>query len=728
MEHQAALIETLAIGLGAAFIGGMLARRLRLPTMVGYLVAGIAVGPFTPGLVADPQIAPQLAELGVILLMFGVGIHFSIPDLLAVRGIAVPGALGHSFVATILGAVLGIALGWGLVGGLVLGLAISVASTVVLLRALTERNELDTPQGLIAIGFVIVEDVFTIVVLVLLPTLAPLLSGEGGVGLGESLLEVLVALLKAGIFTALMLYAGRRIVPWILGAVARERSRELFTLAVLAMAVGIAFVASTVFGVSFALGAFLGGVVLSESDLSHQAAADALPLRDAFAVLFFVSVGMLMDPGFLVREPVAVLAVTLLIVGAKSVTAFAIVAAFGYPVRVALTVSAALAQVGEFSFILATLGRTLDLIPPDAFQLVVAGSLASIALNAVLFRLVEPLEALVRARPAVLAMVERRPRGLSHLYAARREELRSHAILCGYGRVGRLVAAALDRRGFQYVVVSDDRREIERLRARGISALYGDASNVELLEEACLPHARVVIVALADVHAARLVVDRVRSRAPRIPLVVRTHSAPEASFLRGLGPTVQSVYAEREVAIQLSRFSLRRFGLSTIEVDAIAAGLRDRDRAEPGTGVPAGQSAGARKFLRRWVERLRSAVVRAASPQASTAAGNAGAELVVAAEPAESAGLPAAPAEPVELRTEPAEPVELRTEPAEPAVAPRARAARSRAKPRVEATDPPPEPAQPQSEAAPLTPRARTARPRGRAAPPAAPEQPAAPE
>jgi len=635
MDHQAVLIETLAIGLGAAFVGGMLARRLRLPTMVGYLVAGIAVGPFTPGLVADPEIAPQLAELGVILLMFGVGIQFSIPELLAVRGIAVPGAIGHSFVAAILGAGLGIALGWGFAGGLVLGLAISVASTVVLLRALTERNELDTPQGRIAIGFVIVEDVFTIVVLVLLPTLAPLLSGQGGVGLGSSLVEVLVALGKAVLFAALMLVAGRRIVPWILGAVAQQRSRELFTLAVLAMAVGIAFVASSVFGVSFALGAFLAGVVLSESDLSHQAAADALPLRDAFAVLFFVSVGMLMDPGYLVREPVAVLAVTLLIVGAKSVAAFVIVAAFGYPVRVALTVSAALAQVGEFSFILATLGRTLDLIPPDAFQLVVAGALVSIALNALLFRLVEPLEAWIRARPAVLGALERRPRGLSHLYPGRREELRGHAILCGYGRVGRLVAAGLERRGLQYVVVSDDRREIERLRARGISALYGDAANAELLGEAHLPRARVVIVALPDAHAARLVVDRVRDEAPRVPLVVRTHGAAEASFLRSLGPTVQAVHAEREVAIQLTRFSLRRFGLSTIEVDAIASGLRDRDRAEPGTGAPAGRSAGARESIRRWVERRRSASTLEVVLEASAGLEAAGAETEAA--PADAA-------------------------------------------------------------------------------------------
>ncbi len=627
MEHEAALIETLAIGLVAAFVGGMLARRLHLPTMVGYLVAGIAVGPFTPGLVANPEIAGQLAELGVILLMFGVGIHFSIPDLLAVRRIAVPGALGQILVATLLGTGLGIILGWGLAGGLVLGLAISVASTVVMLRMLMDRNELETPQGRIAVGWLIVEDLFTVVVLVLLPALAPVLLGQSGASIGSAFVGVILALAKAGAFAAVMLVAGRRVVPWILDAVARERSRELFTLAVLAIAVGIGYTASAVFGVSFALGAFLAGVVLSESDLSHQAAADALPLRDAFAVIFFVSVGMLLDPAYVLREPVAVLAVTLLIVGVKSATAFGIVAAFGYPVRVALTVGAALAQIGEFSFILATVGRLLGLIPPDAFQLVVAGSLISIGLNAVLFRLVEPAEGWIRARPTVLELVERRPLGLSQLYPGRREELRAHAILCGYGHVGKLVAGALERRGFTYVVVSDDHREIERLRERGISALYGDPANDEILDQACLSRARVVIVALAEASAARIVVERVRERAPRVPLVVRTHSAAEAAYLSGLGPTVQAVDAGREVAIQLTRFSLRRFGLSAIEVDAIAGGLRDRDRGEPGVAVPAGPphdrwgSPGAWVDLLRsvdvapvrgWVERLRSATVRQA--------------------------------------------------------------------------------------------------------------------
>jgi CPA2 family monovalent cation:H+ antiporter-2 len=347
VDHSTALIETIAIGLGAAFVGGLLARRLRLPTIVGYLLAGVAVGPFTPGLVANAGTATELAELGVILLMFGVGIHFSIPDLLAVRGVAIPGAVGQILVATLLGAALGSAIGLGLVGGIVLGLALSVASTVVLLRSLGERDELDTPQGRIAVGWLIVEDLFTVLVLVLLPTIAPILLGQAEAGLGATIGPLVVALVKVAIFAVLMLVLGVRIVPRLLEWVARDGSRELFTLSVLAIAIGIAFAAYAVFGVSFALGAFLAGIVLNESEISHRAAEDALPLRDAFAVLFFVSVGMLLDPGVLVREPFAILAVVLLIVVAKSVAAFLIVAALRQPVGIGLTVAAALGQIAR---------------------------------------------------------------------------------------------------------------------------------------------------------------------------------------------------------------------------------------------------------------------------------------------------------------------------------------------------------------------------------------------
>jgi CPA2 family monovalent cation:H+ antiporter-2 len=407
-HHSAALIETLAIGLVAGFFGGIVAYRLRLPTIVGYLLAGVVVGPFTPGIVADTGTASELAELGVILLMFGVGLHFSIPDLLAVKNVAVPGAIGQIFVATVLGIVLGIALGWGFAGGLVLGLAVSVASTIVLLRALEQRGELHTPQGRTAIGWLIVEDLFTVLALVLLPTIAPWLLGEGG-SVADVVINVAIAEIKVAIFAGLMLVLGVRVVPRLLGWVEATGSRELFTLSVLAVAIGIAFVAYAVFGISFALGAFLAGVVLNESPVSHRAGEEALPLRDAFAVLFFVSVGMLLDPAFLVREPVAIVLVVLLVVVAKAAAAFAIVALLRRPVRLGLTVSAGLAQVGEFSFILATLGLSLGLIPTDGFQLVVTAALVSITLNPFVFGLVVPLARRISARPGLARWLQGAP-------------------------------------------------------------------------------------------------------------------------------------------------------------------------------------------------------------------------------------------------------------------------------------------------------------------------------
>jgi CPA2 family monovalent cation:H+ antiporter-2 len=582
VEHHIALIETIAIGLGAAFIGGIVARRFRLPAIVGYLLAGVAIGPYTPGLIADTETAGQLAELGVVLLMFGVGIHFSIPDLLSQRRIAIPGAIGQIVVATALGACLGIALGWGVVGGVVLGLAVSVASTVVLLRALIERGELDTQQGRIAVAWLIVEDLFTVAVLVLLPTISPLLTASDGPAVGSALAGLAGAAFKAVAFAAIMLFAGARLVPWVLSAVARERSRELFTLAVLAIAIGIAYLASALFGVSLALGAFLAGAVLSESDMSHQAAADAIPLRDAFAVIFFVSVGMLLDPTFLIAEWPAVVAITALVVIVKSTTAFAIVVAFGYPVRVGLTIAAALAQIGEFSFILATLGLTLGLIPEAAFQLVVAGALVSITLNPAIFWSIGPVQSFLRDHPRLRARLERPAPDLAVLGDARAGPVRGHAVLAGHGRVARMISAALARRGFSYIVISDDRREVERLRRQGVSALFGDAASPELLEAANAAAARVVIVAISDPHSSRLVVERTRALAPRVPLVVRTHGGSQASTMRARGHAIQTVHAEVELAVQMTRFSLRRFGVSAAEVESIATGLR----GNPGVGEP----------------------------------------------------------------------------------------------------------------------------------------------
>jgi len=420
MDHEPVLISTIAIGLVAAFVGGLIAQRLRLPTIVGYIAAGVALGPFTPGIIADTQIASELAEIGVILLMFGVGIEFSIKDLLAVRRIAIPGAVGQFVIATILGVGLGVALGWGIGAGLILGLAASVASTVVLLRTLDDRGELDAPQGRIAVGWLIVEDLFTVVILVVLPTIASLLgtTGGGATDAMGTIGSVALALGKAAIFAIVMIVGGARFVPWLLKHVAREGSRELFTLAVLAIALGIAFISSSVFGVSFALGAFLAGAVVGESDMSHQAAADALPLRDAFAVLFFVSVGMLLDPNFLITYPLAILAMVGLVVASKAVVKFAIVTLFGYPIRTGLTVGIGLAQIGEFSFILGTVGLTLGLLPTEGFQLIVAGSLLSIAINPFLFRVVDPLDRRLRALPVLTRWLERQAGNLAVLESA----------------------------------------------------------------------------------------------------------------------------------------------------------------------------------------------------------------------------------------------------------------------------------------------------------------------
>jgi K+:H+ antiporter len=578
VDHEPVLISTIAIGLTAAFIGGLAARRLGLPPIVGYILAGVAIGPFTPGLVADPTIATELAELGVILLMFGVGIHFSIHDLLAVRSIAIPGALIQTVVATALGVALGTALGWGVGGGLVLGLALSIASTVVLLRALADRQEQDTVQGQIAVGWLIVEDLLAVLVLVMLPSIAPILSGQEELAsAGPSVFGgVMVALGKAAIFAIVMIVAGVRLVPWLMLVVAREGSRELFSLAVLAIALGLAYVSSSVFGVSFALGAFLAGAVVSESDMSHQAAADALPLRDAFAVLFFVSVGMLLDPAYLVANPLSVLAVVGLIVVGKAVTKLLIVGAAGYPPRVALTVAAGLAQIGEFSFIVGTMGRSLGLLPDAGYQLIVAGALISIAINPVLFAVMRPIESRLRTNPTITAFMDRRAGSLARLAPEEEASLRLHAIVCGFGRVGRLIGPAFERRGFRYVVITQQRQEVDRLRGHGVTAIYGDAANPVVLEMAGIASARLVVVTTSDPHETRLIVERVRESNAGIDIVVRTHSDSEAAHLRSLGGSVQAVQGERELAVQMARYALRRFGVSTAEAEAIAQGLRGR--------------------------------------------------------------------------------------------------------------------------------------------------------
>ena len=566
MPHDTSLIATIVMGLVLAFIGGFVAIRLKLPPLVGYLLAGIAVGPFTPGFVSDAGLAEQLAEIGVILLMFGVGLHFSVKDLLSVRRIAIPGAVAQIAVATLLGAGLAHLWGWSPGSGIVFGLALSVASTVVLLRALEHRNTLDSTNGRIAVGWLIVEDLAMVLALVLLPALAGVLGDNASAGsqatVGVIALALLLTLAKVALFLALVLVVGTRAVPWVLERVARAGSRELFTLSVLATALGIAYGSAALFGVSFALGAFFAGVVLNESDFSHQAAADSLPLQDAFAVLFFVSVGMLFDPAVLLRDPLAVLAVLAIILIGKSVAAFGIVLAFGYPARTALTVSASLAQIGEFSFILIGLGVAIRLVPAEGRNFVLAGALLSITLNPLVFVAFDRLERWLRRHPRILSILERGGgQTLSALSEPSDNGPRSHAIIVGYGRVGRVVGKTLKDQNLSVIVVDKDRRRVEALRARGVAAIYGEASTPGILAAAGIAQARLLVIATPEGFQTRRIIEIARELNPGIDIAVRTHSEAEVAHLESEGVGL-AIMGARELSFGLTEYALRSLGVS----------------------------------------------------------------------------------------------------------------------------------------------------------------------
>ncbi len=598
MPHATELIAIIALGLTLAFICGMVAQRLRLPPLVGYLVAGVLVGPYTPGFVGDSNLTAQLAEIGVILLMFGVGLHFSFKDLMAVRSIALPGAVVQIAAATAMGIGLALAWGWTLGQGLVFGLALSVASTVVLLRALEERGLLDTDNGRIAVGWLIVEDLAMVLTLVVLPALAPSLGGEArGLGHGtahaltdlvaqlvgpdraQSLaLTVALTLAKVAVFAALMLVGGRRFVPWLLDQAARTGSRELFTLAVLALALGIAFGSAELFGVSFALGAFFAGMVLAESDLSHKAAADSLPLQDAFAVLFFVSVGMLFDPGILVRAPLSVLAVLGVIMVGKSLAAVAIVLAFRHPLGTALTIAASLAQIGEFSFILVSLGLSLKLLPEEGRNLILGGALLSITLNPLFFALAARIEQAFADRPELAARFERE--GVVDVAVSGGEPLRrDHVVIVGFGRVGSSIGATLETWDLPYVVVERDRRRVLALRAAGTQAVFGDATAPGILEAAGIGTARLLVVATPDAHQARRLVEAARAANPGIDTVVRTHSEAERRHLEedGVGLVLMG---ERELALGMSFYALRSLGVREGEARVFIDTARAESRSD----------------------------------------------------------------------------------------------------------------------------------------------------
>ncbi|WP_045761727.1 YbaL family putative K(+) efflux transporter [Xanthomonas albilineans] len=542
MNHDTSLIDIIAVGLGLAFLLGTLAHRLRLSPLVGYLLAGICVGPFTPGFVANQELAHQLSELGVILLMFGVGLHFSLEDLLEVKWIAIPGALAQIAVATLLGWGLAYSMHWPTLHGLVFGLALSVASTVVLLRAMEERRLLETQRGRIAVGWLIVEDVVMVLALVLLPALADAL-GDKGADIGSILGTLGVTLLKMAAFVAVMLLVGRRAIPWALEKVAATGSRELFTLSVLAIALGVAFGSATLFGVSFALGAFFAGMLLKESELSHKAANDSLPLRDAFAVLFFVSVGMLFNPHILLDHPWQVLVTFLIITVGKSLAAFLIVRAFGHPIRTALTISTSLAQIGEFSFILTGLGMSLAILPETGRDLILAGALLSIIANPLLFTWLDRWQ----ARQAAEAQVTLEP----ELPPGPSLDVAGHAIVIGYGRVGSTLAAVLRTYGVPVLVIDDNREHVERAHADGLPGIRGSATADRVLAEAHPEKATIAILAIPQPLEAGEALVKLRALNPELTLLARAHSDAEVKHLLDHGAD-GTVMAERELAHSLA--------------------------------------------------------------------------------------------------------------------------------------------------------------------------------
>ncbi|HEX7940089.1 MAG TPA: YbaL family putative K(+) efflux transporter [Gemmatimonadaceae bacterium] len=573
--HDSGLIVTLAGAFGLAFLFGMLAVRVKLPPLVGYLAAGVVIGPFTPGYVADTGLASQLAEVGVILLMFGVGLHFSIADLLAVRKIAVPGALIRIVVVTLASAAATLLWGWSFGTGIVFGIALSVASTVVVLKALDELGLTDSGDGRIAVGWLVVEDLAMVLALVLLPPLAPVLGGHvaataSTLGLGA---QVTITLLKVAAFVLLMLYVGTRVVPWLLGRVARTGSRELFTLAVLAVALGIGVGAATLFGVSFALGAFFAGVVIAESDLSHQAAADALPLQDAFAVLFFVSVGMLFDYTVLVREPLRVLEVLAIVVLGKAAVTFGIVRMFKRPVRSALILSSSLAQIGEFSFILAGLGISLGILQEEARSLILGGAILSITVNPMMMAAANRVERWLQERPALLARLEPAAPVIDVGQVKASAGLRDHVVLIGHGRVGRRIGDALRLERVPYLVVERDRVAVDNLRKKGIPAVFGDAARHGILDHVILEHAKLMVIASPDPYQTRRVIEIAHKINPTLHIAARTHSEVTQAFLEQLG-VGRAFMGERELALSMAHYSLMHMGKTDDEADETVDAMR----------------------------------------------------------------------------------------------------------------------------------------------------------
>ena len=561
MEHSIPLITTIAAAFGLALIFGLIAERLKLPALVGYLFAGIVIGPATPGFVANVGIASQLSEIGVMLLMFGVGLHFSINDLLSVKRIALPGAIVQMTIATILGFAVANFWGWSFGESLIFGLALSCASTVVLLKALESRGVLDSMNGKIAVGWLVVEDLVTVLVLVLMPPLAGMLGGVETAGASDTPLWQTVGftLIQVAVFIVLMFTLGKRLLPWLLWHVSKTGSRELFTLSVIAAAISIAYGASALFNVSFALGAFFAGMVMRESEFSHRAAEDSLPLRDAFAVLFFVAVGMLFEPSILTEQPQRVLAVVSIIIVGKSFAAIALVLLLRYPLNTALTVAASLAQIGEFSFILAGLGVTLGIMSAQSMSLILAGALISIALNPLIFTLITPLSKWIVKRSTFARSLELRTDPFAELpMTTERKFLEGQVVLVGYGRVGKRIARELSEHHIPYVVAEQNRELVEDLRKKGVPAVSGNAADPVVLVQAHITNAAMLVIATPDSLDVRKIAEIARKLQPNIEVVVRTHNEEEYRLLSK--DAVGTIFfGEEELAKGMSTHVLRRF-------------------------------------------------------------------------------------------------------------------------------------------------------------------------
>ncbi|MDP8568324.1 YbaL family putative K(+) efflux transporter [Methylophilus aquaticus] len=562
MDHNLSLITTIAVAFALALIFGLIAEKLKFPALIGYLFAGVLIGPATPGFVADIEIASQLSEIGVMLLMFGVGLHFSVQDLMSVKRIALPGALVQMTLATLLGMLVAHFWGWSAGHGLVFGLSLSCASTVVLLKALESRRILESMNGKIAVGWLVVEDMVTVLVLVLMPALAGLLGGHALEAAAEAtpLWQTLaITFVEITGFVAIMLVVGKRVLPWLLWYVAGTGSRELFTLTVISVAIGVAFFASALFHVSFALGAFFAGMIMRESEFSHRAAEDSLPFRDAFAVLFFVAVGMLFDPSILIKQPEQVLAVVAIIILGKSLAAVLIVLALRYPLNTALTVAASLGQIGEFSFILAGLGVSLGLMSQDGMSLVLAGALISIALNPLVFASIKPLTTWVVNKSDLARRLSLRMDPYGELpMTTERKFLEGQIVLVGYGRVGKRIAQSLQAHGIPFVVAEQNRELVEKLRKTGQPAVSGNAADPMVLIQAHIANASMLIIATPDSMDIRKIVDIAKQLQPDIEVVIRTHHEDEYQRLqKEYGSTV--FFGEEELAKGMTSHVLQRF-------------------------------------------------------------------------------------------------------------------------------------------------------------------------